>query len=62
MRVLVFRLSAWDVNCQQHIQQRFSAEEIAPELERLRRRTRELEATNAALRRELKQPMTLVGD
>jgi hypothetical protein len=54
-RVLIFHIKAWDVNCQQHIRQRFTPEEIASEVETLRQRVRELEATNAALRRQLKE-------
>jgi len=54
-RVLIFRIKAWDVNCQQHIRQRFTPEGIASEKETLRQRIRELEATNAALRRQLEE-------
>jgi uncharacterized protein len=54
-RVLLFHVKAWDINCQQHIQQRFTADEIAPEMETLQERVRELEAMNAALRREVNQ-------
>jgi hypothetical protein len=60
-RVLIFHVKAWDVNCQQHIRQRFTPEEIAPEMEKLRQRVRVLEATNAALRRQLKQAEATVG-
>lgn len=30
-RVVVFRISAWDVNCKQHIRRRFTREELAAE-------------------------------
>ena len=42
-RVLVFHLKAWDVNCTQHIQPRYTAEEMQPMVEELRRRIAELE-------------------
>jgi uncharacterized protein len=34
-RVIVFTIEAWDVNCPQHINQRFTQEQIAPTIERL---------------------------
>ena len=43
-RVFLFHVNAWDVNCPQHIQPRFTAEEIAPDIEVLRARISELEA------------------
>ncbi len=54
-RVLLFHVKAWDINCQQHIQQRFTADELAPKMEKLRERVRELETMNAGLRREVNQ-------
>ena len=33
-RVFVFHLKAWDVNCTQHIQQRFTVEEMQPIIQR----------------------------
>ena len=48
-RVLVFHLKAWDVNCTQHIQQRYTTEEMQPMLEELRHRIAELEAKNTVL-------------
>ena len=52
-RVLVFHLKAWDVNCTQHIQPRYTAEEMQPMVEELRRGIAELEAKNAALEARL---------
>ncbi len=49
-RVFLFHVNAWDVNCPQHIQPRFTQEEIAPEIEALRARVSELEAEVARLR------------
>ena len=44
---------AWDVNCTQHIQPRYTAEEMQPMVEELRRGIAELEAKNAALEARL---------
>lgn len=43
-RVLVFHVKAWDVNCTQHIRQRFTPEEMEPTYESMQRRINELEA------------------
>lgn len=43
-RAIVFHVEAWDVNCPQHIRPRFTEDEIRPEIERLKRRIRELES------------------
>ena len=48
-RVLVFHITAWDVNCTQHIQQRFTAEEFEPAVQQLRDRIAKLEGRNAEL-------------
>lgn len=50
-RVLVFYLEAWDVNCTQHIQQRFTPDEMESRARELSRRVRELETENASLRK-----------
>ena len=42
-RAILFRLEAWDMNCQQHIHQRFSQRQIAPVIEKLQARVRKLE-------------------
>lgn len=49
-RVLVFTVAAWDVNCQQHIVQRVTAEDLAPAIQKLHARIAELEAEVAALK------------
>lgn len=49
-RVFVFHIKAWDVNCPQHIQPRFTAEEIAPTIEKLEGRIAALEEELAALK------------
>ena len=43
-RAILFTVEAWDVNCQQHIHQRFSQRQIAPVLEQLQQRIAELES------------------
>jgi len=43
-RAIVFTVEAWDVNCPQHIQQRFTMEELQPEFDKLKNRINELEA------------------
>ncbi|MDA0206879.1 MAG: pyridoxamine 5'-phosphate oxidase family protein [Acidobacteria bacterium] len=43
-RAFVFRLKAWDVNCNQHIRQRFAEDEADPGVRALEARVAELEA------------------
>jgi len=43
-RAIVFTIEAWDVNCPQHIQQRFTREELKPEFDKLQNRIIELES------------------
>ena len=42
-RAIVFNIEAWDVNCPQHIQQRFTMDELKPEFDKLKNRIVELE-------------------
>ena len=49
-RAIVFTLEAWDSNCRQHIVPRYSEAEIAPAVDRLARRIKELEEEVARLR------------
>ena len=42
-RAVVFEVEAWDVNCPQHITPRYTEAEIAPAIEKLKRRIAELE-------------------
>jgi predicted pyridoxine 5'-phosphate oxidase superfamily flavin-nucleotide-binding protein len=49
-RAIVFTLEAWDVNCQQHIVPRYSEAEIAPAIDRLVQRIKELEQELARLK------------
>src|SRR5205085_10859549 len=43
-RAILFTVGAWDVNCQQHIYERYSRRQIAPVVESLHRRIAALEA------------------
>lgn len=47
---ILFAIDAWDLNCPQHIPQKFDAEDVAAALGRLEARVAELEAENAALK------------
>ena len=49
-RVIRFHVEAFDINCRQHIQPRFTQAEIAELVEPLRARLAELEAENQALK------------
>ncbi len=43
-RAIVFNVEAWDVNCPQHIQQRFTMEELKPEFDKLKNKIIDLES------------------
>jgi predicted pyridoxine 5'-phosphate oxidase superfamily flavin-nucleotide-binding protein len=49
-QVILFRISAWDTNCPQHIPQKFDAEDVAGALAYRDQRIAELEAELAALK------------
>lgn len=49
-RAILFDIAAWDSNCQQHITARYSEVEIAPAIDQLAARIKELEAEVARLR------------
>jgi predicted pyridoxine 5'-phosphate oxidase superfamily flavin-nucleotide-binding protein len=49
-RAIVFALEAWDVNCQRHIIARYSEAEMAPAVNKLVARIKELEEEVARLR------------
>ena len=51
-RVILFTIEAWDVNCSQHITERYTQGEIAIGVAGLRERIAELEGENAQLRTE----------
>ena len=48
-RAIVFTLEAWDINCNQHITARYSEAEMAPAMNRLIARIKELEEEVARL-------------
>jgi predicted pyridoxine 5'-phosphate oxidase superfamily flavin-nucleotide-binding protein len=43
-RAVAFAIEAWDINCRQHITPRYREAEIAPAIDRLAQRIKELEA------------------
>jgi uncharacterized protein len=49
-RAIVFTVEAWDVNCSQHITERYTTAEVAEAVEGLRARLAALETENARLR------------
>ena len=49
-RAILFTIEAWDVNCSQHITERYTPDEIAGAVTGLRERIETLEAENARLR------------
>jgi predicted pyridoxine 5'-phosphate oxidase superfamily flavin-nucleotide-binding protein len=49
-RAILFTIEAWDINCLQHITERFTPAEVAEAAEKLRERIAALEAENAQLR------------
>ena len=51
-QVIVFKVSAWDTNCPQHIPQKFDAADVAAALAARDARIAELEAELAAMRGE----------
>ena len=54
-RAVVFCVEAWDVNCRQHIRERYTVEEIDAMAAPLRERIADLERENAELRQRLEQ-------
>jgi hypothetical protein len=49
-RAILFTVEAWDVNCQQHIHERYSRRQIAPVVEKLQARIAELEVAIQCLK------------
>ncbi len=52
-QAIVFSIAAWDINCPQHIPQKFDAADVAKTLEESQTRIAVLESENATLRRAL---------
>lgn len=57
-QAIIFTIEAWDVNCLQHIPQKFDAADVAAAIDKLERRVTELEAENARLRASLGRTST----
>lgn len=51
-RAIIFTIEAWDINCRQHIVPRYSEAEIAPAVNQLTQRIKELEDEVARLKNE----------
>ena len=49
-RAIAFRIEAWDSNCRQHIVARYTEAEIAPAVNQLTQRIKELEEEVARLK------------
>lgn len=49
-QAILFTIEVWDVNCPQHIPQKFDAADVAVAVEKLERRIGQLESENARLR------------
>ncbi|RYZ44052.1 MAG: pyridoxamine 5'-phosphate oxidase [Myxococcaceae bacterium] len=49
-QVILIQVSAWDVNCPQHIPRKLDASEVAQAIQRLEQRIAELEAENRRLK------------
>jgi predicted pyridoxine 5'-phosphate oxidase superfamily flavin-nucleotide-binding protein len=54
-QAILLTIEAWDVNCPQHIPQKFDAADVTAAATKLERRISELEAENACLRESLAQ-------
>ncbi len=52
-QVILFEVVAWDVNCPQHIPQKFDADDVAAALARLEEKIAALQAENTGLKRAL---------
>ena len=52
-QAILVTIEAWDVNCPQHIPQKFDAADVTAAVAKLERRVSELEAENARQRESL---------
>jgi predicted pyridoxine 5'-phosphate oxidase superfamily flavin-nucleotide-binding protein len=52
-RAILFTIETWDINCPQHIHKRFSQRQIAPVIEELQDRVRQLEEELAQVRKSV---------
>jgi predicted pyridoxine 5'-phosphate oxidase superfamily flavin-nucleotide-binding protein len=56
LQAILFTLEAWDINCPQHIPQKFDAADVHAAIAKLNDRIEELETENARLRATEKRP------
>lgn len=49
-QAIIFTVDAWDINCPQHIPQKFDASDVAAAIKKLNARIAELESENAQLK------------
>lgn len=61
-RAILIDIDAWDINCRQHIPQKFAAADVEAAVSKLQSRIDELESENAALRERLHGPSAHPGD
>jgi uncharacterized protein len=59
LQAILFTLEAWDINCPQHIPQKFDAADVNAAIAKLNRRIEELETENAHLRAAAKGPPSI---
>jgi len=59
-RVNRFHVEAWDLNCRQHIEPRYTKEEIASRVGALEDRIQQLEEENASLKNQLSESLNRV--
>lgn len=52
-QAILFQVAAWDINCPQHIPQKFDADKVALDMDELRTRIRSLEVENDRMRARL---------
>jgi len=55
-RVILFTVEAWDVNCQQHIHERFTRRQLGPVIEQFEAKIASLEAEIERLRQNITPP------
>jgi uncharacterized protein len=59
LQAILFTLEAWDINCPQHISQKFDAADVNTAIAKLNRRIEELETENAHMRAAAKGPPSI---
>jgi uncharacterized protein len=59
LQAILFTLEAWDINCPQHIPQKFDVPDVNAAIAKLNRRIEELETENAHLRAAAKGPPSI---